>query len=231
MKTLILSDIHSNITALEAIWAKEKDCDQVICAGDLVDWGFHPREVIAWIQDNKVLTVKGNHDGWVVKNFYYLANGLEIKNDERGWEHHNAQLLTQADADFLDSLPEAIELDIHGVKYGMRHLIHEYDELVSLHAFAQFRNEHFSQNVSRLIVGHTHRQAIRYLSNDQCWLNPGSISYRRRDDPDKMAHYITIVDEKIFLHRLDYDRSPLHQALKGLCLNEKNMRGARHIFG
>ena len=46
MKLLILSDLHANLPALEAVWAREKDCDAVLCAGDLVDWGFFPREVV-----------------------------------------------------------------------------------------------------------------------------------------------------------------------------------------
>lgn len=49
MKALILSDIHSNIYALEAIWNKERDSDLILCAGDLVDYGPFPQEVLAWV--------------------------------------------------------------------------------------------------------------------------------------------------------------------------------------
>ncbi len=37
---------------------------------------------------------------------------------------------------------------------------------------------------NRLVIGHTHRQAVRYLSDSPLWLNPGSVSYRRFDDLD-----------------------------------------------
>jgi hypothetical protein len=62
-----------------------------------------------------------------------------------------------------------------------------------------------------LIFGHTHRQAIRSLSDSYLWLNPGSVSYRRRDDPDQTAHYATITNGEIALKRLAYDVSTLHR--------------------
>jgi predicted phosphodiesterase len=81
-----------------------------------------------------------------------------------------------------------------------------------------------------LILGHTHRQAVRYLSDDVLWLNPGSASYRRRDDPDQTAHYATIVDGRISLHRLDYHRSPLYQAVQSLAINDLEKQSGLRIF-
>ena len=46
MKILALSDIHSNIYALDAIWDKEKDADLIVAAGDLVDYGPFPKKDI-----------------------------------------------------------------------------------------------------------------------------------------------------------------------------------------
>ena len=43
MKALIISDIHSNIYGLEAVYKKEKDSDIIYCAGDLVDYGPFPK--------------------------------------------------------------------------------------------------------------------------------------------------------------------------------------------
>lgn len=233
MKTLLISDIHSNIVALEAIWAQEKDCDQVICAGDLVDVGFWPREVIAWIQAHHVPCVMGNHDSWVAAHFRTLDRYQNTPENELGWEVHNARLLREEDVTFLESLPDVAEIEIDGAIYGMRHLVGAFDENIeiqSLHAYNQFTAEHFSHNLSHLIVGHTHRQAVHYLSRHQRWINPGSVSYRRRDDPDQTAHYMTIVDGEISFHRLAYDRTPLRQHLAQLCLNEPSMQTAQRIF-
>ena len=218
MKALVLSDIHSNIYALEAIWAKEQDSDVVYCAGDLVDYGPYPQEVLDWIRAHHVTCVQGNHDRYVAL-CYRSGDTLErVSEAERAWAHHNASLLHEQDVTFLEQLPRAISLEMDGTAYGMTHLYRQYDEIVSLHAYEEFRVEVFpvgeTHCLTRLILGHTHRQCVRYLSDELLWLNPGSVSYRRRDDPDQTAHYVTITDGQISLQRLAYNIEPLRCAIR-----------------
>ena len=52
MKLLIISDIHGNIDALEAVWAADGWADQIYCAGDLTDYGVFPKQVIAWLKEH-----------------------------------------------------------------------------------------------------------------------------------------------------------------------------------
>ena len=58
-----------------------------------------------------------------------------------------------------------------------------------------------------MIFGHSHRQCEHILQGDRLWLNPGSISYRRPDDPDKSAQYMLIEDGEISFRSCPYDRS------------------------
>ena len=67
MKLLILSDVHANPCALDAIWAKESDCDAIYCTGDLVDYGPFPVEVIRWFREHNVKCVLGNHDAELIE--------------------------------------------------------------------------------------------------------------------------------------------------------------------
>lgn len=235
MKLLILSDIHSNIYALEAIWAAERGVDRIYCAGDLVDYGPYPREVIAWIRDHQVAVVQGNHDAWVAAN--YRAGRLidTLPEPERAWVHYNAARLDEVDIRFLESLPRALTFEADGIRYGMSHLYRDYEEIVSLHALTRFQSEVFADYsphpIPRLIFGHTHRQAIRHLSDEVCWLNPGSVSYRRMDDPDQTAHYIVITDGVVSLRRISYDLGPLHRFVRQIQLSADEMRVARWFFG
>ncbi len=224
MKLLILSDIHSNIYALEAIWAQEQDCDAVYCAGDLVDFGPYPKEVLDWIHSNKVPTVRGNHDLWVCMNYRNGRFPDTLPPEEREWVHHNLNLLDETDIKYLENLPETLIFSADGIDYSLTHLYEqEYTEIVNLYQYEDFRQERFEgADYSRLIIGHTHRQAVRYLSNELLWLNPGSASYRRRGDPDQTAHYATIIDGRISLHRLEYDLTPLYQITQTLDLNESH---------
>ena len=56
------------------------------------------------------------------------------------------------------------------------------------------------------------------------WLNPGSASYRRPDDPDKTAHYVTITDGEICLKQIPYDRKPQLEKAKEFISTDKMMR-------
>lgn len=232
MKALIISDVHSNIYALEAIWSREDDSDVVYCAGDLVDYGPYPKEVLDWIRTHEVTCVQGNHDRFVA-SCYREGHTLEsVPVEDRAWAHLNASLLDEEDIAFLEQLPQALTFELDGTTYGMTHLYQDYDEIVSLHAFKQFRIETFcSAAITRLIFGHTHRQGIRYLSNALLWLNPGSVSYRRRDDPDQTTHYATITGGVISLHRLPYDLEPLRRYVRGVSLKESEVSVAEYFFG
>ena len=230
MKTLILSDIHSNIYALEAILAHEKDSDQIICAGDLVDYGPNPQAVVNWAQANQIPCVKGNHDQWVVLQ-YRAGNFLEsVDANERAWVHHNASLLSESEIEFLAQLPEALTFICDGMTYGLTHQYREYDEIVSLYAFDQFCQSTFNSPINRLIIGHTHRQAIRYLSDELLWLNPGSVSYRRYGDPDQTAHYIVITDGHLSLRRLTYDLKPVYHTMSQIPLKASEQQFTQRNF-
>lgn len=232
MKALILSDIHSNIYALEAIWSREGDSDVIYCAGDLVDYGPYPKEVLDWIRGHEVTCVQGNHDQFVAL-CYRRGDTLEsVPAEERAWVHLNAALLGEEEITFLEQLPQALTFELDGITYGLTHLYQNYEEIVTLHAFEHFRQHSFHcARATRLIFGHTHRQAIRYLSDSLLWLNPGSVSYRRPDDPDQTAHYATVTDGIISLKRLPYDLGSLRRYVHQVSLRESEVRAAEHFFG
>lgn len=228
MKALVLSDIHSNIHALEAIWAQEYDSDLICCTGDLVDYGPCPAEVIAWIQAHDVWCVQGNHDRFLAFIFRESKELNQLPVEERAWVHHNASLLGESEIRFLEELPQQMCFELDGIHYGLRHLYRDYEEIVSLHAFNEFITNNFTEPkpgpIQRLILGHTHRQAVRYLSNEELWLNPGSVSYRRKDDPDQTTHYATIIDGHISLERLSYDIRPVRASMRQANLKASEMR-------
>jgi predicted phosphodiesterase len=64
MKCLILSDIHGNWPALQAVLAAEPDVGQILCLGDLVNYGPQPTECVAWAMklNPPSRIIQGNHD-------------------------------------------------------------------------------------------------------------------------------------------------------------------------
>ncbi|WP_333788245.1 metallophosphoesterase family protein, partial [Methanomethylovorans sp.] len=63
MRLLIISDIHGNKEALDAVMAVSHD--EVICLGDLVDYGPSPGECIDMLMEQKIPIIMGNHDSAV----------------------------------------------------------------------------------------------------------------------------------------------------------------------
>ena len=63
LRFLILSDIHANFVALEAVLRDARDgFDRIICCGDLVGYNPYPSQVIAWARENCDGVIRGNHD-------------------------------------------------------------------------------------------------------------------------------------------------------------------------
>ena len=73
MKLAIISDVHANLEALEAVLREIRGLD-VICLGDLVDYGANPNEVVEIIRDRGIRTIMGNHDWAAVSGDTSLFN-------------------------------------------------------------------------------------------------------------------------------------------------------------
>ena len=63
MRYLILSDIHANFEALDAVLADAQGAyDRIVCCGDLVGYGADPNAICDWARANLHVVVRGNHD-------------------------------------------------------------------------------------------------------------------------------------------------------------------------
>jgi diadenosine tetraphosphatase ApaH/serine/threonine PP2A family protein phosphatase len=64
MRYAILSDLHSNLEATEAVLAdaRERDCTHFVCLGDVVGYNANPHECVDIVRDLECPAVKGNHD-------------------------------------------------------------------------------------------------------------------------------------------------------------------------
>lgn len=222
MKLLIISDVHSNIDSLEAILHKEKDSDLIYCAGDLVDVGFYPKEVIECVHEHNIISVRGNHDDLVIRTFRSGKHREDLPNEEVTWPIVNARKLSEDDIQFLEQLPEKIQFTADGIDYCMQHLYKGYDLVVNNYQFSEFWFQQTGERVEegadkkRMIFGHTHRQMMAYVHNDRLWMNPGSVGYNRDDDPSIAAHYMTVTNGVVELKNLVHDKSMPRDRLREL---------------
>jgi diadenosine tetraphosphatase ApaH/serine/threonine PP2A family protein phosphatase len=98
----VLSDIHGNIEALEAVIrdASEQQCDRFICLGDVVGYNTNPRECIEIVRRFKMPCVMGNHDE-MVSSAAPLSGMNERATRSMEWTRN---VLADDDKDWLASL-------------------------------------------------------------------------------------------------------------------------------
>jgi len=221
MRIAIISDIHANVDALQAVLAdiRASDVQHVVCLGDLVGYNTFPRETLAVFRDSGILSVHGNHD--------LMAIG-RLPPDDCGPMGRKAiawtqAVLTDADRHYLGSLPG--ELRPHrGILY-----VHSApgDPVVRLRTHAQFHEQYvrISQSdpdVRLCFTGHSHvacTMVVTPRGEVVCpyepevtidpaafyFVNPGSVGYPR--DGDYRAAY-GILDweaRRLSFRRVDYD--------------------------
>jgi diadenosine tetraphosphatase ApaH/serine/threonine PP2A family protein phosphatase len=217
MRILVLSDIHANITALEAVLEDAGSVDAVWCLGDIVGYGPDPNECVARIRMLPNLTcLMGNHDSASLGRIPIETFNLDARRSIEWLQ----DVLTKESFQFLSQLPERAVIDEVTLVHGSpRNPVWEY--ILDLHNATQ-NLEHFETPIC--MVGHTHLP-IAYLSlngsNELQWsvppegemiqlperaiVNPGSTGQPRDHDP--RASY-AIFDPEVRgweVHRVEYN--------------------------
>jgi hypothetical protein len=103
MKLAIISDLHALREALEQI--ERLDCEQIVCAGDILDGGLFPEETIRVLRERRIPTIRGNHDRWAI----------------REGRHNSGGDLTAAAVTFLEGLPTSWTRTIDEVRVAVWH--------------------------------------------------------------------------------------------------------------
>ena len=181
MRIGIISDIHGNLPGLEAcLTVLSEECvDQIVCLGDLVQFGPFPAEVIDLLQQNNIDTLQGNCDRAVGKDRDDTGDSFE----NIQWDNLASELLewtkdqiTPEQKHYLKKLPSELRFNVgsqrimcvHGLPGNIngsiqRNVVNEvYDLLLSRNA------------CDILILGHTHEMLLQPRTTRMI-MNPGSI--------------------------------------------------------
>ena len=242
MKVIVLSDVHAKIWALDAVLEQEREYDLLCFAGDMIDYGTAPAEVIERFQScSRAVLVKGNHDGNAVRVFH-TEDFRHVPAGQYKWVHHNLERMIGEQVAYIDSLSESAVFQADGWVYLVQHQYRpgSYEVIECRHVFEEHWRRHTPKEYwvaprRRMVFGHTHRQCVHILGDGMEWLNPGSVSYHRQDDPDKDARYMVITDGSIKMRSLPYPREPLlketFRQLKAGRMAEQEMRYFFYYFG
>jgi putative phosphoesterase len=204
MKVGVISDIHSNIVALEAVLRalEEENVEKILCAGDLVGYYPFPEKTVSRIRDVEALCVLGNHDFGIVTETPREFNRMAKR--ALDWNRRN---LSEENLVYLEDLPETRRLIVDDLDVFMAHgsPTHPVDEYVWEEDVNEgFLDLSFETIPDVLILGHTHRSYVKVVGETMC-LNPGSVGQPR--DGDSRASFGVIDTEtyEIELHRMEYE--------------------------
>ncbi len=156
----MISDVHGDVAALRDALAQlaRLNAAEVVCAGDLLDWGPSPGRCIELLHDNRIPCVRGNHD--------YIDSG--------GGVFDPATFLSGKALAFIDALPLSWNRTIAGVRVLVTHA-RPGDVMGGIHHDAEDAPAilRFS-SADVLVVGHTHAP-MHLVLPEGAIVNPGSI--------------------------------------------------------
>ena len=219
MRIAVLSDIHANLAALEAVRADLTDIDQVWVLGDIVGYGPQPNEVIAVLQEMGARSVLGNHDGAAIG----IVDPAYFNPDARAAIEWTAGTIDGNARAYLASLPELRrDGELTAVHGSPRDPIWEY---IASRSIAAANFESFETRIC--LFGHTHLPiAYRLVEGEveaapglpdevvqvgsaRALLNPGSVGQPRDGLPDAAYAILEVGDtpddSSMTFHRVHYD--------------------------
>ena len=118
MKIGIISDIHANLAALETVLPRLADCDRILCAGDLINFGPQPEQTVQLAMTIPNLTaVRGNHESRILRQPMVCRKGPETL---AHYEWTRSRLSASSLA-WLQSLPPRRLLTLEGRSIALQH--------------------------------------------------------------------------------------------------------------
>ncbi|MFB6101165.1 MAG: metallophosphoesterase [Haloplanus sp.] len=172
MRIGVISDIHGNRIALEAVFDDMPSVDRLVCAGDVVGYNPWPRDCVDAVRERSIPTVMGNHDRAVARDSGFRFNAMA----SAGVEYARERLDDDALSWLADLPPERVVAD------GRLKLVHGHPADPDRYTYPDEFSPAMLDGEDVLVTGHTHVQGHRVF-DDGVVMNPGSVGQPRDGDP------------------------------------------------
>jgi len=232
----IISDIHGNLDALEAVLADidARGIERIVCLGDMIGYGPNPGQVLDRVIARCEWSLLGNHDYAVLYEPTNFNTGAEAA---AFWTRRELELEPDAEQRaarwaFLGSLSIRRAIDGFSFVHGSpRRPVNEYifaDDV----ATAPVKMQQIFERIERAcLVGHTHVQGLftdepdfyppeeigriyRFNDWEKAGINVGSVGQPRDRDP--RAAYAVLHEDRLEFMRLEYDIQAVIRKIEGI---------------
>jgi len=210
MQVGVISDIHGNKVALDAVLADMPPVDAMVCAGDVVGYNPWHAECVAAVREREIPTVMGNHDRAVAGGGAFAFNSMAGAGVE-----HARETLDEGKIEWLAGLPDRRrELD------GRVALVHGHPEDPDRYTYPGEFGPHMLGDETALVLGHTHVQG-HAVYDEGVVLNPGSVGQPRDGDPRAAYAVLDLAEPSVAEHRVEYDVERVLAAVREAGLPER----------
>jgi len=217
VKIGILSDIHGNLAALQAVLAaiEPLHCVKLLCCGDIVGYGASPKECVELVRRHGMLCARGNHDDMMTN----IGREDILREEVQDAIHWTRQQLSVEEREWLGGLPRVIAyagIEATHASHVLRPEWHYVMDIPGLMGNLLFQTTLIS------FIGHTHVPflglhqrghrprmiMLRDLGlprNHRCVVNVGSVGQPRDRRPEAAFVTFETRDREIAVHRVPYD--------------------------
>ena len=240
MRIAVISDVHSNLHALDAVLADAGSVDALWHLGDIVGYGPDPDAVVDRLATNGAVGVRGNHDA-------AACGGDEIdwfNADARAAMEWTRRVISATSLAWLRALPERREAEDFTLVHGSP--LDPTWEYVTTTAAA--RENLAAVSTTHGLNGHTHVPIAFSLAGDRMGtdaplgapgiqldgrrllLNPGSVGQPRDGDPRASYLVLDLAERRVQWGRVAYDIDAVRSRMRALGLPARLSERLRHGF-
>ncbi len=225
MKIAVISDIHGNMQALEAVLSdiKKENCSKIFCLGDIAMAGPEPAKTIQKIielqESEDFEIIQGNTDEMIANCDNQMIHLLEENNPIMAHALENDVFVIPEELkNFLRNLPKQKELEIEGTKIL---LVHGSPRKNNENIFPDLKIEEVENMISGtdadiIFCGHTHMPCGYQTNTKQTVVNTGSVGRPFSEEP-KSCYAVLEINNKEFSVKhnfVDYDYKTAAAILK-----------------
>ena len=226
MNIAILSDIHANFEALQAVLKQvdQLDFDHIYVLGDLVGYYYEPHKCLEALEARSVTAIKGNHEELLFRSINCKTTKQQLREKYGSGLVVAEKVLDRTKIRNLLNLPRRINVNLEGKNIVF---MHEANFSTNPYLYPDFKeyeiNKDALTDAHAIFFGHSHYQFSRMINNTRI-INPGSVGQsRERLGYASWASYNSCTDT-IRLFRTKYDYHKVYKAAEEIDPHIKYLR-------